>query len=190
MHQCTRLSLRPNLRLLLSWLHRLRLASSAGSKGCSAARLRRWSCPRQRLSHLPMTNWESKNPEMRPAVMVVVDATVDASRAPRDVVMAEVKAVATGVAGVDDLSAVSARLALTAQVKTSRVNAWMQKVEPCQSQPIRHPMAHQALMSPKMLAAKKLLVSAALAVAANGVAVAATVSVASAPPLNVVATAR
>lgn len=137
-----------------------------------------------------MTNWESKNPEMRPAVMVVVDATVDASHAPRDVVMAEVKAVATGVAGVDDLSAVSARLAATALHRARRASDWTPTAESCQSQPIRHPMLHQTLIWPKMVTAKKPLVSAALAVAANAVAVAATVSAASAPRLNVVATAR
>ena len=122
-----------------------------------------------------MTNWESKNPEMPSAVMAVVDETVDASRAPRDVVMAEVKDVATGVAGVVDLIVVpnvvaSARLAVTVLHRTSRASVWMRTVRCCQSPPIWHRMAYQVPILPKLAAAKSLLASAALAVAANVVA--------------------
>jgi hypothetical protein len=86
-----------------------------------------------------MTNLANKSPEMLPAVMAAVDETVDASHALRDVEMVEVKAVATGVAGVEEqtvvvLSAVSALLAVTVQCRISRASAWTQTVKPCQWQ--------------------------------------------------------
>ena len=194
-HQCLRPQRCPSLHLHQSSLHRLKLASSAGSKACLVAHLRLLLSLHERLSRLPTTNRETRNPEMPPAEMVVADVTADASHALRVEVMAEVKDVATGVAGVDDLIAVpsgvaSERLALTVLRRTRRASVWMPTAEPCQSPPIRHRMAHQALIFPKMAMDRKPPASAALAVAANGVAVAATVSVATAQYLSAVQTAR
>lgn len=91
-------------------------------------------CPRQRVPTRPTTSPAIKNPAMVPAEME------DANHAPRDVVMAEVrvavKDVATGVAAAAEQIVVvsvvlSARLALTVQVKTSRASDWTQTATLC-----------------------------------------------------------
>lgn len=80
MHPCTRLWLRPNLRLHLHWLHLLKLASLVGSKASSAAHPPQCQLPLQRLAHPRLrrrtANQKSANPVMQRAATVGVRVAV------------------------------------------------------------------------------------------------------------------
>ena len=101
-------------------------------------RLRPWRHPRLFLLPLRLKNRKIANPERVPIAMA--DVTVDANHDLRDVVTvearAEVMAVATAVAVAVERTVVlsvvaNAHLALTVQVKTSRVSVWMQTATRC-----------------------------------------------------------